>query len=221
MLILSIALVSFGLRVKWLGGCCWLFEKRSFISKSRCLPGFCSPPHRLSIFHSLLWNFIFFFLMLYSSSWRSGALYSVHKENRFLLGTNLIRTKIRGLCPCCKQWKFLKMVQEDTFMNTRHIVGFKCHMQLWTLNKKARRSHTISMISARETRIKTWGWPEKHWYQNRTAWPWPPLETVGECWDESNRIGICQRSDEKSDQVKESILFVFSVSRVSISLATL
>lgn len=113
------------------------------------------------------------------------------------------------------------MVQQDTFMNTRHIVGFKCHVHLWTLNKKARRSHTISMISARETRIKTWGWPEKPWYQNRTVWPWLPLETVGEYWDESNSIGISQRSDEKSDQVKESILFVFIVSRISIPLDTL
>lgn len=113
------------------------------------------------------------------------------------------------------------MVQEDTFMNTRHIVGFKCHVQLWTLNKKARRSHTISMISARETGIKTWGWPEKHWFQNRIVWPWLPLETVGEHWDESSRIGNSQQSDEKPDQVKESILFVFNVFRASISLATL
>lgn len=110
---------------------------------------------------------------------------------------------------------------KDTFMNTRHIVGFKCCVQLWTLNKIARRSHTISMISARETRIKIWGWSGKRWYQHRTVWPWLPLETVGEHWDESNRIGISQRSDEKSKPVKESILFVSSVSKVSISLATL
>lgn len=84
------------------------------------------------------------------------------KENRFLLRTTFIYTKIMGTLSMLQTMKIPWDGSKDIFMNTRHIVGFKCCFQLWVLNKIARRSHTFSMISARETLIKTWGQLEKN-----------------------------------------------------------
>lgn len=142
MLILPIVLVSFGLCEEWLGGCWWLFEKKSFISKSWCLPSFFSPPRRLSIFHILVWNFIFFPQCCTPQVEGRRPFHNVHKESRFLLGTNLICTKIMESLSMLQTMKIPQGDSKDTFMNTRHIVGFKGHLQLW-----ASRSHTISMIS--------------------------------------------------------------------------
>lgn len=84
------------------------------------------------------------------------------KEYRFLLRTTFIYTKIMGTLSMLQTMKIPRDGSKDIFMNTRHIVGFKCCFQLWVLNKIARRSHTFSMISARETLIKTWGQLEKN-----------------------------------------------------------
>lgn len=75
-------------------------------------------------------------------------------------------------------------------------------------------------MSARKTWIKAWGLSGKSWYQERTLWPWLPLKPVGEPWAGSNRIGILTVR-WKSDLVKETILFEFIVSNLSINLATL
>lgn len=80
----------------------YLYRRRKlFMSKSWCsLPSFFSLSYLLHIFHGLPWNLIppsIFFLMLYSSSWRSGGPFIMFsKENRFLLRATFLCTNIMG-----------------------------------------------------------------------------------------------------------------------------
>ena len=105
--------------------------------------------------------FFFFFLKV------RGPFIMFSKENRFLLRTTFICTKIMGALSMLQTMKIPRDDSKDIFMNTRHIVGFEWCFQLWSLNKIARGSHTFSMISARETRIKTWGQSGKNGCQKR------------------------------------------------------
>lgn len=105
---------------------------------------------------SLLFNALLLWLKV------EGPFIMFSKENRFLLRTTFIYTKIMGTLSMLQTMKIPWDGSKDIFMNTGHIVGFKCCFQLWVLNKIARRSHTFSMISARETLIKTWGQSEKN-----------------------------------------------------------
>ena len=134
------------------------------------MPSFFSLPCLSSIFHGLLWNlicFFFFFNAILLKLKVRGPFIMLSKENRFLLRTTFICTKIMGALSMLQTMKIPRDDSKDIFMNTRHIVGFECCFQLWSLNKIARGSHTFSMISARETRIKIWGQSGKNGCQTR------------------------------------------------------
>ena len=134
------------------------------------MPSFFSLPCLFSIFHGLLWNlicFFFFFNAILHKFKVRGPFIMFSKENRFLLRTTFICTKIMGALSMLQTMKIPRDDSKDIFMNTRHIVGFEWCFQLWSLNKIARGSHTFSMISARETRIKTWGQSGKNGCQKR------------------------------------------------------
>ena len=111
--------------------------------------------------------FFFFFNAILLELKVRGPFIMFSKENRFLLRTTFICTKIMGALSMLQTMKIPRDDSKDIFINTRHIVGFECCFQLWSLNKIARGSHTFSMISARETRIKTWGQSGKNGCQTR------------------------------------------------------
>lgn len=121
------------------------------------------------IFHSLcgILSFFFFFNAILLKLKVREPFIMFSKENIFLLRTTFICTKIMGALSMLQTMKIPLDGSKDIFMNTGHIVGFKCCFHLWMLNKIARRSHTFSMISARETHIKTWGQSGKNGCQKR------------------------------------------------------
>ena len=115
----------------------------------------------------LFFCFLFFFNAILLKLKVRGPFIMFSKENRFLLRTTFICTKIMGALSMLQTMKIPWDDSKDIFMNTRHIVGFEWCFQLWSLNKIARGSHTFSMISARETCIKTWGQSGKNGCQER------------------------------------------------------
>ena len=116
---------------------------------------------------SYLFFFFFFFNAILLKLKVRGPFIMFSKENRFLLRTTFICTKIMGALSMLQTMKIPRDDSKDIFMNTRHIVGFERYFQLWSLNKIARGSHTFSMISVRETRIKIWGQSGKNGCQKR------------------------------------------------------
>ena len=115
----------------------------------------------------LFFCFLFFFNAILLKLKVRGPFIMFSKENRFLLRTTFICTKIMGALSMLQTMRIPWDDSKDIFMNTRHIVGFEWCFQLWSLNKIARGSHTFSMISARETCIKTWGQSGKNGCQER------------------------------------------------------
>lgn len=134
-----------------------------------CQVSFLSPVSLLffMVYCGILSVFFFFFNAILLKLKVRGPFIMFSKENRFLLRTTFICTKIMGALSMLQTMKIPRDDSKDIFMNTRHIVGFECCFQLWSLNKIARGSHTFSMISARETRIKIWGQSGKNGCQTR------------------------------------------------------
>jgi len=134
-----------------------------------CQVSFLSPVSFLffMVYCGILSVFFFFFNAILLKLKVRGPFIMFSKENRFLLRTTFICTKIMGALSMLQTMKIPRDDSKDIFMNTRHIVGFEWCFQLWSLNKIARGSHTFSMISARETRIKTWGQSGKNGCQKR------------------------------------------------------
>lgn len=69
-------------------------------------------------------GFFFFNAILLKLKVR-GPFIMFSKENRFLLGTTFICTKIMGALSMLQTMKIPRDDSKDIFMNTRHIVGFE------------------------------------------------------------------------------------------------
>lgn len=69
-------------------------------------------------------GFFYFFNAILLKLKVRGPFIMFSKENRFLLGTTFICTKIMGALSMLQTMKIPRDDSKDIFMNTRHIVGF-------------------------------------------------------------------------------------------------
>lgn len=97
-----------------------------------CQVSFLSPVSFLffMVYCGILSVLFFFFNAILLKLKVRGPFIMFSKENRFLLRTTFICTKIMGALSMLQTMKIPRDDSKDIFMNTRHIVGFERCFQL-------------------------------------------------------------------------------------------
>lgn len=120
------------------------------------------------------------------------------KENRFLLRTTFICTKIMGAWSMLQTMKIPRQILKTYLWTRDTLLALERCFQLWSLNKIARGSHTFSMISVRRLRDKNMGAGREEWVSEKKTYRLKAhFEAVGELWNAPNKMGISKSSNQK------------------------